>query len=490
MAQLLYDAAQVRELDRIAIRSFGIDSYDLMCRAGAALFEFVQLRWTAARKVLIVCGAGNNGGDGYVLARLLLQSGYTVSVFSTVSIKTLRLDAKRACSDFLALPQAKVLSDILPKPSRFDLIVDAILGSGIDRIVSGELSQIFTLLNKIQIPILAVDIPSGLSASSGAIMGEAVRADATVTFIGHKRGLLTQDGPDCTGEIFLDRLEIPSKVFKQVPCQTELLLENDLIKLLPKRHRNSHKGSFGSVLVIGGNHGMGGAISLAAHAALRSGAGLVKLASRTNQCSTRDLPDVIRINASKLELLDDEWDRADVIAIGPGLGVDDWALKLFNRALASSKPKVLDADALNLLADYPAKLGRKCVITPHPKEAARLLNVELSEILSDRFVSVHALAERYQCHVVLKGCGSLITNGNKIGVCDKGNPGMAVAGMGDVLTGIIAALMGQGLAPYGAARLGVYWHAVAGDAGYDTQGIGLLATDVVDSLKEAIRMMR
>ncbi len=478
----LYSAEQIRALDRIAIKFCCISSYALMTRAGTALLDLIHLRWTGARRILIFCGAGNNAGDGYVLARLLKQVNKYITVYSAVEIRLLKGDAKRACADYLAQPGTSVLCDEMPEIGEYDLVVDALLGSGLSRPVVGRLARIIEVINTSTNPVLAVDVPSGINASTGGIMGVAVRSSATLTFIAQKRGLLTQDGPDYCGELFVDKLNLPNKIYRQVPSNIETIDPTRLINKFRTRKLNTHKGCFGNLLIAGGTNGMEGAVILAAHAALVSGAGLVRMASWSNACGISRMPDLIRVDLTDLKNFKIECKQNDVIAIGPGLGSDDWAKDLLQLVLAVNTVKVLDADALNLLAEQPQKLGELCVITPHPAEAARLLGRETREIQSDRFTAVMALSKKYRCTVILKGCGTLVCNGEETRLCTDGNPAMAVAGMGDVLTGIVAALLGQGFSSFEAAQLAVCLHAQAGDRAYRERDNGLLASHLLDYL--------
>ncbi len=482
MNNRLYDAAQVRELDRIAIEDFSTPSYTLMCRAGKALADTVQLRWPASERILILCGAGNNGGDGYVLAGLLASSHIQLSVHSTVEPDKLRGDAKRAYQDYMATPGARVSVGEVAAPESFDLIVDAIFGSGLCRKVEGSLARLIQRLNAANKPILSVDVPSGLDASTGTVLGTSIRADVTMTFIGLKRGLLTNDGPDHTGQIFLDELGVSSRVFDRLPCSVYRTDSWEGLEDYMARKRNTHKGSYGRVAVVGGNHSMQGAAELCAVAALRSGAGLVRTGTRTGSGQCELLPDLIRNPLSDGTQCAILFKEADVLAVGPGLGQDSWAESLYRACLQFQGPCVYDADALNLLAENPIRLNKECVLTPHPAEAARLLACITPDVQKDRFTAVKALADKYNAVVVLKGCGTLISDGEQVWLSDKGNPGMSCAGMGDVLTGAIAGLLGQGLSPIQAAVYGVSWHARAGDSAYSDLGNSLLASDVLDRL--------
>ncbi len=484
----LYTAAQVRELDRIAIEERGLGGYGLMCRAGRALADCVARRWPTAGQVFVLCGPGNNGGDGYVLARLLLEADWQVEVLHLSNPDGLRGDALRAAQDYLAAGgQARPFAGALPPHAQ--LLVDALLGTGLDRPVTGDYRSAISRLNEHKAPVLAADIPSGLHADSGRVLGVAVQADATVTFIGRKRGLYTGAGVRCVGQLEFDCLQVPADIYATQPTDVLLVERPPLGSLARPREADAHKGDFGHVLVVGGNRGMGGAARLAAEAAARCGAGLVSVATRADNVSA--------LNAGRQELmvrgirhaaeLDPLLARASVVLIGPGLGQDHWSRDLLERVLDSKLPLVMDADALNLLAKDPLSRDN-WILTPHPGEAGRLLRQTTSVVQRDRFATVRQLVDRYRGVVVLKGPGSLIAaDSGPIHLCDRGNPGMASGGMGDVLSGVLAALLAQGLGALDAATAGVWLHGRAADLAADEGGErGLLAGDLMPFLRRLL----
>jgi len=484
----LYTAVQVRELDRIAIQEKAIPGYQLMCRAGQALADCVGRRWPAAGQVCVLCGPGNNAGDGYVLARLLHESGRQAEVLFLSDPDSLAGDALRAAQDYLAAGgEVQAFTDSLPVQA--DLLVDALLGTGLDRPVEAGYRLAIERLNEHQAPVLAADIPSGLHADSGRILGVAVKAHTTVTFIGRKRGLYSGAGVRCAGHVEFDGLEVPADIHAGRPADVQLIKQPALGPLSRARQADAHKGDFGHVLVVGGNRGMAGAARLAAEAAARCGAGLVSVATRAES--------VPALNAGCYELmvhdirqaaeLDPLLSRASVVVVGPGLGQDGWSRRLFERVLDSELPLIVDADALNLLARDP--LGRdNWILTPHPGEAGRLLGQATSGIQQDRFAAIRQLVDRYNGVVVLKGAGSLIAAASgPIALCDKGNPGMASGGMGDVLSGVLAALLAQGLGLFEAASAGVWLHGKAADLAAGEHGErGLLAGDLMPFLRKLI----
>jgi NAD(P)H-hydrate epimerase len=491
LPQTLYRAADVRALDEIAINQYRLSGMTLMERAGAAAFDIMKTRWPDAGRITIVCGTGNNGGDGYVIARLAHKAGLTVQVVQAGSPGQLRGDAKTA-ADKLAAAGVQPVNHAAGKLKNSDLVVDALLGTGLDRDVSGEMKTIIDAINHAGIPVFAVDIPSGLNADTGKIMDTAVAAEATVTFIGLKQGLFTGQGPACAGGIFFDDLNVPAEIYREVtPSAWRMDLQNRF-SLLPGRSRTAHKGDFGHVLIIGGDQGYTGAPLMACEAAARVGAGLVSLATRSQhamQISTAR-PEIMSHGVEQAAQLSGLLKRATVIGIGPGLGQSDWALMLLGRVLETRLPMVVDADALNLLAQDPVRHDH-WILTPHPGEAARMLGCTSGEIQNDRFAAVKALQQRYGGVIVLKGSGTLVTDPSAgVSVCSDGNPGMATGGMGDVLTGVIAGLLAQGLSLADAARLGVCVHAAAGDEAAKAGERGMLATDLMPYLRRLVNFSR
>ena len=486
ISRRLYALAEVRELDRRAIAS-GIAGYQLMRRAAAACWMEIARRWPLARSIHVICGSGNNGGDGYEIARLALAARCKVTLWQ-LGTAPLSGDAGTARQAWLA--QGGTVASIADvNLTDAEVIVDALFGIGLARVVEGDAFNAIKSINHARgagAKILAVDVPSGLDAGSGKVWGAAVQADVTVTFIGNKPGLYTGAGKDHAGEVIYRDLDIPVATFDGVPSSARLMHTDDLARSLVPRRLNSHKGQYGHVLLIGGNHSMTGAILMAARAALRAGAGLVSVATRTEHtvALTAAQPELmchaVETQTELLALLE----HADVVAIGPGLGQDVWARELLGRVLQSGLPLVLDADALNLLAEEPMRSDR-WVLTPHPGEAARLLGVSTAEVQSDRRTAVTQLQQSYGGVVVLKGAGTWV-QGGQAQLCPYGNPGMAVGGMGDVLTGIIAAFIAQGLVPEEAAAAAVLAHALAGDEAAKAGERGLLPSDVIATLRGVV----
>jgi NAD(P)H-hydrate epimerase len=476
----LFTSAQARAIDQRATADLGIPGFELMTRAAAAAFAMLRERWPDARRLRVVCGAGNNGGDGYLVARDALAAGLSVNLVALGEPKG--ADAMQARDAYLAAgghPGPFAGWGNLPPA---DVLVDAIYGTGLNRAPEGEAHDAIEAMNAAGAPILALDIPSGLSADTGATPGVAIRAEATATFIVHKRGLHTFHC-EVAGAVELHALGLPDSLLES-PDSHLLLPEH-----LPPRPRESNKGTNGHVLAIGGDHGTGGAVRMAAEAALRTGAGLVSVATREENVLAMNAarPELMAHGVNGPQALQPMLEKASVIALGPGLGQAAWGHALWTTALDADLPTVLDADGLNLLHAEERALPGTIVLTPHPGEAGRLLGIETKAVQADRFAAVREMARRFRAVVVLKGNGSLIGSPDgAVAVCPWGNPGMASGGMGDTLTGIIAALLGQGCDAYEAACLGVSLHARAGDVAAREGERGLLAGDLLEPLRRLV----
>lgn len=482
LPEQLYTASQTRDLDRIAIEEHNIKGLCLMERAGWATFQSLKEHFPHAQQIAIVCGIGNNAGDGYVIARLCAISGLNVKVFQIGDLSKLKGDALLAFQHWKAIG-GKVDTFENVNFEELDLIVDAIFGTGLDRNVEGIWKECIDKMNLSHKPILAVDIPSGLNANTGTIQGVSIRADLTVTFIGLKAGLFTNQAVDYTGKIIFNDLQVPPQVYQQVsPFAKRLEL-----KQFSPRQKSSHKGTFGHVLIVGGDIGMSGAARLAGEAAARVGAGKISIATRSIHSSFLNLqrPELMVHPVENIEDLQILIDRCDVIAIGTGLGQNQWGQMMFSTVLKSNKPLIVDADALNLLSKNPAIL-KNAIITPHPFEAARLLNKPTQEIQHNRFESAEQLFKQYQATAVLKGAGTIICSEQGLSLCNAGNAGLASGGTGDVLTGIIAGLVGQGFDLISAAEQGVCLHATAADLAAQSGERGLLASDLFLHLKQLV----
>lgn len=513
----LYRAAQVRALDSVAIERHGIPAEVLMERAGAAAFALLRARWPGARRLVVLAGAGNNGGDGYVVARLALAAGWSVRLLQYGDHDRLQGAALAAAQAFAAAGGSACAAPDTGSDTGSDnglardcdLIVDGLLGTGLQRPVSGPWAAAISACNAARVPVLALDLPSGLDADTGQVLGSAVRASATISFIGLKQGLFTGRGPDHSGRVHFAGLRVPATIYASQILSARRVDWAREGPRLPARRPGTHKGECGHVLVIGGAPGMSGAVRLCAAAALRAGAGLVTVATHPAHAALVNLTcaELMVPPLADPAALASLAARATVIAIGPGLGQDAWAQGLLRAALALGQPLVVDADALNLLAldpalaKHPEQAGRRddWVLTPHPGEAARLLGTGVAAVEADRFAAVAALQARYGGTVVLKGAGSLIRGPGPRppALCTDGNPGMASAGMGDVLTGIVAALIAQArgrarpeaavadlVEP--AACAAVCLHAAAGDHAARNGQRGLLASDLIEALRPVL----
>jgi len=526
----LYCVDSVVQLEQAAIKQHGIPAYDLMKRAGAAVFDIIRRRYPLNKKILVLCGAGNNAGDGYVVARLARQAGYTVRVISLVEPSTLKNEASLAyqdwshqfdneqeCSAVTAIVANEDNKDreYFPWCDDAEIIVDAILGTGIRRAVSAQWAAWIVRVNASARPVVSVDIPSGLFADTGDIAGVAIKATITVCFIGLKQGMFTALGNDVCGEIIFHDLGLPDAVYRSVEADARLIKTVNYA-LLPKRRASSHKGRFGHVLIAGGNRGMPGAVILAARAALRAGAGLVTVVTiprhlaaisaavpeaMIKTCVIDQAADASTTDTSMDDLFAEPFvDHISHVAIGMGLGQDEWSLSLLQHCMQLNRPMLIDADALNLMAteNFPTmdlSAIPSLVITPHPGEAGRLLSksqvVTATDVQKDRFSTIKKLHQLFaqceSCTVVLKGSGTLIFDGHAMKVCRLGNAAMAAPGMGDVLSGIVIALMAQNISTSGTAasdiaELAVCLHACAADRVVEDKTRGLLASDIVDAL--------
>ncbi|MCX7088933.1 MAG: NAD(P)H-hydrate dehydratase [Methylococcales bacterium] len=481
----LYNTLQIRDLEQLAIEG-GSTGFQLMTRAGEAAFNTLRKRWPDAQTFVVFCGAGNNAGDGYVIAQLLLNAGLQVCVYAVGDCAGLKAEALQAYQAFINA-QGTVHAYVANEAVVADVVVDALLGTGLSRSIQGLYADAIATINRSAKPVLAVDVPSGINADTGAVMGCAVHADCTVTFIGLKQGLCTGDAPDYCGELVVSDLKLAPALYAQMPHS----LNQVAYKPLPKRSRCAHKGSNGHVLIIGGACGFSGAVMLAAQAALRIGSGLVSLATRPEHAAfiNMTLPELMSHSVQQVEQLVLLLANASVVVIGPGLGQTAWSDALLNAVLDTTKPLIIDADALNLLAKKPLEPSAhpNWVLTPHPGEAARLLACSTTRVQQDRFAAVKMLQARYGGTVVLKGAGTLIANASSMSISSTGNPGMASGGMGDVLTGVIAGLCAQGMGMLDAVQQGVYLHGLAADkAAADAGERGLLASDLMPYLRQGV----
>jgi len=487
----LYNKQQIKELEQIAIDEFGISSFELMTRAGEQVFAYLRQHYGQAQHIMVFCGSGNNAGDGFIVATLALKAGLTVTACCLSDPKKLQGAALYAYEDFLQA-NGEITHFDNNQQIFADVIVDALLGTGVARDITGKYTDAIQLINNSKIPVIAVDIPSGLNPDTGDIFGIAVKATATVTFIGLKQGLFTGQAADYCGKLCYSSLAIPEQIFNRVFTAIFRLTG----AALPPRNRYSHKGSFGHVLIIGGDHGYSGAIKLAGEAALRTGAGLVSIATRSSHAGLINInrPELMCHGVETAAELIPLFAKATVVIVGPGLGQNTWGKELFFSAVTTFKKQiVIDADALNILSQSHAALNvvkrkpYRTILTPHVGEAARLILGKKDQIEGNRFATVWAIQQHYGGVVVLKGPGSLIADDEQLAVSTTGNPGMASGGMGDVLSGVIGGLLAQGLSLAAAAQQGVYLHGLAADMSAKNYGErGMLASDLLPYLRELV----
>ena len=481
----LYSAQQVRELDAKLIAA-GTPGFELMSRAAHSIWRVLRRRWPDAGAITVLAGHGNNGGDGYLIAALALRSGWQVSVLAVGDASQLQGDAALARDEAVA---AGVRIEPWSAQSALrGVVVDAMLGTGLRDNVRAPYADAIAQINQAKLPVLAVDLPSGVSADTGQVLGCAVRADVSVTLIGLKLGLLTGAALDCVGELLFDDLQADERIVAAHPARAQRLAANN-VPLLGARPKNVHKGQLGHVLVVGGDRGFAGAALLAAQSALRSGAGLVSLATRSEHVAPAQsrIPEVMTLGVASANQLMALVKQASVMVVGPGLGQSAWSRSMLSLAASGPDAQVWDADALNMLATGSVKLPAGAIITPHPGEAARLLGVSIGEVQADRAKATQALAKRFACVCVLKGAGTLIGAADgRLRVCDRGHPVMAGAGLGDVLAGLTGALLAQGLTPFEAASLAVWLHACAGEM-LAVEGRGLAASDLCAAIRQLMQ---
>ncbi|MCL6743678.1 bifunctional ADP-dependent NAD(P)H-hydrate dehydratase/NAD(P)H-hydrate epimerase [Kosakonia sp. R1.Fl] len=482
----VWPAEDLRRAEKEAADSLGITLYELMQRAGEAAFNIARKQFPAARCWLVLCGHGNNGGDGYVVARLAAAAGLSVTLLALESNKPLPEEAAQAREAWLNAGGEIHAADVL-WPEQVDLIIDGLLGTGLTSAPRDDVAALIDHANAHPAPVLALDIPSGLNAQTGAAAGAVMQACHTVTFIALKPGLLTGKARDVVGQLHHHALGLDAWLSGQ-QISISRFDATLLTQWFTPRRPTSHKGDFGRLVIIGGDHGTAGAVRMAGEAALRTGAGLVRVLTRSENIAPiiTARPELM-VHELTAESLDESLEWADVVVIGPGLGQQEWGKKALQKVENFRKPMLWDADALNLLAINPDKRHNR-VLTPHPGEAARLLNCSVAEIESDRLLSARRLVKRYAGVVVLKGAGTVIASDEgETGIIDAGNAGMASGGMGDVLSGIIGSLLGQKLSLYDAACAGCVAHGAAADRLAVQHGQrGMLATDLFSTLLRVV----
>ncbi len=507
-------AAEMQEIDRRTIYEIGIPSLVLMERAGLACVSKIKEIF-GRRKIVVISGSGNNGGDGLVVARNLHNEGWDVRVFLTTKPENLKGDAlsqyKLAARFGVSIsPIEELLTNHSSILSVDSLIVDAILGTGLKNEVTGLLSDLFRLINSSKIPVISVDIPSGISSDNGQIMGEAIRANYTITFGLPKRGHVLFPGNEYAGKVFVEDIGFPKELLRSDKLKVNLLEQDHISNIMPERRKYSHKGTYGHTLIIAGSRGKTGAAFMTAKACLRVGAGLVTMGvpqslldvfqSRVTEEMTLGLPDKGNGTLSSesldtiLSFLDE---KADLLVIGPGIGVNHHTERIIKGLIQDSKkPIIIDADGINSIQgkiEIFTKAKAPIILTPHLGEMSRLLSQrlkrkEIKEIEKDRINISISFSNETGTYLVFKGVPTIIASPEGDAFINAtGNPGMATAGSGDVLTGMIAGFLSQNKEPLKACILGVYSHGLAGDIAASEKGQhSLIASDIIEKIPEAL----
>lgn len=482
----IYAVSQIRAIETLAETKLGLSQTLLMQKAGHAALFILKNAWPHARHISILCGPGNNGGDGYTLAYLAHRLGLHVLVQQVGSTREFSTAAQEALS--ICQTEGVSIEPFAGQVKSADLIVDALFGIGLRGPIGDEYIPAVQAINSAKLPVLALDIPSGIQADTASFEKIAVKADVTATFIGLKLGLLTGYGLEMSGKVMLNTLDLPKDIFQHASSLGRAFAYTDYKSILSKRPLNSNKSDFGHLLIVGGNIGFNGSVRLAAEAALKLGTGLVSVATHPSHASliNSHYPEIMSHPIAKAKQLDALIDKASTIVVGPGLGQDAWGKALFKRVLSSTKPLVVDADALNLLAKERIQFPN-WILTPHPGEAARLLKTSPAHIQANRMHAIDALCKQYDGVCLLKGAGTLIqSRAHDLRVLRDGNPGMASAGMGDTLSGIIGGLLAQGLSLMDATLKGAALHARAADIAAKDGEHGLLASDVIPVIKQLL----
>lgn len=483
----LYSSHDIRQLEKFAIEQFQISEQELMHRAGNSAFACCVNIWPNVKRIIVLSGSGNNGGDGYVLAAAAHARGLAVRVLqlgNTEKLPAAAANALHVCQE-AGISISPYQEDI---ELHADLIVDAMLGIGLSGEVREPYASAIQKINATDVPVFAIDLPSGVDADQGGVLGTAIQADATMTYIGFKKGMLTGAAKQLCGKLFLDDLQVPPQAFANLTAVAKTSELNLLQQRLTPRDLNSHKGDFGRVLVIGGDLGMAGAVTMAGVAALRVGAGRVTIATQPEHVNTVSsyCPPLMVHGVSEAKALATLMENASVIILGPGLGQSDWSRILFQVAISCGKPMVIDADGLNLLASEPMQQSN-WVLTPHPGEAARLANCATHQVQQNRLQVARQLQVQYGGVVVLKGAGTIVMQRTgQMTICPYGNPGMASAGMGDVLSGVIGGLLAQFDDLDYVAELGVSVHAYSGDLAANEGARGMCASDLYPFIRQLV----
>ena len=500
----LYTASETRKIDNLAIKEKGISGYSLMQMAAEFTLDVILREFSPVEELIIFCSKGKNSGDGFLLGSFAKEFGLEVTIVMSNTSNVLKGVSRKAFEE-MKDAKVKIISTKSVeklKVSNKAVIVDALIGTGLKGNLRKNIKESILALNKlgVKLPVLSLDIPSGINPDTGDADDIAVYADITATFVAQKRGCFTSVGKKFSGEIIYSDLEIPKNLFSKITSTSYVVDYEDSISKVVYREQDAHKGHFGNVLIVGGDRGLGGAGLLSSRAAVYSGAGLTSLVTRPEHVSASlvSCPEVMVKGVDSGQDIEEHLVKPDVIAIGPGLGQSAWSEQMIQRVFWEAEKRdisvIMDADALNLLTKLKlsSDLPKRLILTPHPGEAARLLNTSVAVIESNRFSAAAKIQKKFNATVVLKGSGTVICHKSggtqKWGICDSGNPGMATGGMGDVLTGIIAGLLAQGLTLKEAAEAGVDLHAKAADqASLEFGEAGLTSSDVINELKYLLK---
>ena len=488
----LYSVETVRQLDTEAIKRIDGHAIKLMKRAGKVAFDEMLQAFGHPTLITVFCGSGNNAGDGYILAALAAQRRIPVQIIELGDINKFSTESQQA-RDFAIQANVSIMPFDASTAVNEGVIIDALLGIGCKNALRDQYTHAVTLINNASLPVLAIDVPTGLNANTGSVTDTAVKADITVTFVGAKKGLFTGRGPALCGEIVYDSLDICDSVFEKFQPDAQLMDLDDLMESFPQVEADVYKNQRGHCMVIGGDQGYGGAVAMAAEAAMRIGSGLTSVATQPQHVTAvlARCPEVMACGVISGQQLEPWLDRPTTLVIGPGLGRSSWSEQLLQKAVATELPMVLDADALNILAQgvvVPAAKDYQWVLTPHAAEAARLLDVTVADIQADRFAAIREIQQKYNAVVLLKGAGTLIAGQDTvIKACPYGNSAMATAGTGDLLSGTIGGLIAQGMSLQMAAELGCCLHSAAADMAVQALGFrGILATDLLPYLRQLL----
>lgn len=480
----VYTNTQMKSVDNYAINSIKIPAMVLMEKAAMSLAAVIMERESKNTKILAVCGVGNNGGDGICVARILFHHGYDVNILVVGDDSKMTKETKNQfdIADSMNIPF--VNKDFINKD--YDVYIDALFGIGLSRDVEGDFEYIINTINKKNKTCYAVDIPSGINGTTGKILNVAIKADVTVTFSQIKQGLLLYPGKEYAGETIVKDIEFPQLCFDEV-ISKKYYYEKEDLKNLPYRAKNSHKGTFGKVLIVGGCDTMCGACILAAKAAYRIGAGLVKIISSNEN---RDIilsaiPEAIFATRDDLE---DSIEWADAILVGPGLGISPNSNEIVKYIVENAPvPTIIDGDGIRLLSNITKRLSENFILTPHVKEMSYLTGLSILELKDDLVGTTLNASNKYNCIILQKDSVSAASDGNEVYINVSGCEAMAKAGSGDVLAGIILGLLAQNTEPFEATKLGAYIHGLCGEICQKKLGsYSVLATDLTTAIKDVI----